>query len=314
MFVSDDPGFRDLYDPVFVGGEFPGSLDDGGETLALFDASGSLVDTVTYGTSSPWPWTAAGTGPSLELVDPAADNSEAANWAPSADVGGTPGRANRPDLSPLPEPTGPGVVLNEYNAVSDAAVLKNGGSDTYFGSIPGNGGNWFEVVVVEDGLDLRGWSFEWSDSTSMGILRFTDDPALASLPAGAIITVSDSGPEDATLDPAAGDWWMQLRAGVDGPGRYLVASPLEVSNSDWQLVVRQADGTVRFGPAGEGRGGLTGVGSDEVARLEEPPAASVAADSNYGDATASSFGSDTCSMTDPFRISRRCDTRVLRTS
>ncbi|MBP8948109.1 MAG: lamin tail domain-containing protein, partial [Candidatus Promineofilum sp.] len=71
-----------------------GELDDLGETLALRDAFGQLVDTVTYDDEAPWPTDPAGLGPSLSLSDAASDNSDPANWAASATSGGTPGAAN----------------------------------------------------------------------------------------------------------------------------------------------------------------------------------------------------------------------------
>ncbi len=68
-----------------VTGPFEGQLSDGGETLALRDPLGNLVDRVEYGDRDPWPATADGLGASLELIDPALDNSLAGSWAPSDD-------------------------------------------------------------------------------------------------------------------------------------------------------------------------------------------------------------------------------------
>ena len=49
------------------------------------------------------------------------------------------------------------LILNEYNAVSSTNMLENSGSDTFFGQVLGNGGDWFELVVIRDRLDIRGW-------------------------------------------------------------------------------------------------------------------------------------------------------------
>ncbi len=68
-----------------VTGPFEGQLSDGGEVLALRDPTGNLVDRVEYGDRDPWPATADGLGASLELIDPALDNSLAGSWAPSDD-------------------------------------------------------------------------------------------------------------------------------------------------------------------------------------------------------------------------------------
>ena len=50
------------------------------------------------------------------------------------------------------------VILNEYNAVIGSKFLGGGdGSDSYFGKVEGNGGDWFELVVITDQLDMRNW-------------------------------------------------------------------------------------------------------------------------------------------------------------
>ena len=71
-----------------------------------------------------------------------------------------------------PDATAAPPVLNEYNAVSNSNYLNGGDAfmdedgngpppaDPYFGRVPGNGGDWFELVFVADGLDARGWQLE----------------------------------------------------------------------------------------------------------------------------------------------------------
>ncbi len=74
---------------------YTGGLSNGGETIAVKDATSAVIDTVTYSDRDPWPTTTDGTGPSLELVDPLADNTDPVNWAAStAPSGSTPGAAN----------------------------------------------------------------------------------------------------------------------------------------------------------------------------------------------------------------------------
>ena len=60
------------------------------------------------------------------------------------------------------------VILNEYNAVGNNNRLDDGnGADMFFGTIDGNGGNWFELLVIDDQLDMRGWKLSWTeDETS----------------------------------------------------------------------------------------------------------------------------------------------------
>lgn len=144
VFVKDDPTFRATYAPAnrYVGGEYSGSLDDAGMTLTLRQAT-RVVDEVTYATSAPWPAAAAGSGPSLELVDPAVDNADPANWTATAPAGGTPSLVNTvvlgPDQTPPSAPSGltssnvtPSAVTLSWSAATDDRgvvgyrVLRNG--------------------------------------------------------------------------------------------------------------------------------------------------------------------------------------------
>ncbi len=71
-----------------------GVLDNGGERISLSDAGASLLDEVRYDDSGQWPLGADGTGPSLELTNPAYDNSEPLTWRDSQAANGTPGAPN----------------------------------------------------------------------------------------------------------------------------------------------------------------------------------------------------------------------------
>ena len=66
------------------------------ESVRLFDAGGTLVDSLTPTASeAPWPSGANGTGSTLQLVDPGLDNALAASWGLSGPYG-TPGASNAP--------------------------------------------------------------------------------------------------------------------------------------------------------------------------------------------------------------------------
>ncbi|RKZ28594.1 hypothetical protein DRQ36_10200, partial [bacterium] len=68
-----------------------------GDAVRLYDDAGTLMDYVYFGNDDPWPTAPNGDGPSLELIDPAEDNNDAANWQASAGEG-TPGSANSTDV------------------------------------------------------------------------------------------------------------------------------------------------------------------------------------------------------------------------
>jgi hypothetical protein len=108
------------------------------------------------------------------------------------------------------------MILNEYNAVGSTRYLdgdfysSSDREDAYFKTIPGmtdgriqgNGGNWFELVVVDDHLDIRGWELRWAETGSSetdGTDPWYGDPSVDQ----GIITFS-----------SAAAIWSDLRAGT----------------------------------------------------------------------------------------------------
>jgi hypothetical protein len=77
-----------------VAGAFTGKLDSSGETLVLTNNGGGEVVRIKYSDRGKWPSIPAGTGHTLSLKRPHLDPAEPENWAPSHEVGGTPGRIN----------------------------------------------------------------------------------------------------------------------------------------------------------------------------------------------------------------------------
>jgi hypothetical protein len=196
------------------------------------------------------------------------------------------------------------LFLNEYNGVASnrflnggtAALDEQGGqaADTHLGRILGNGGDWFELVVTAQTLDIRGWQIAIDDNhgATIATLTFSQDPLLAALKAGTIITIAEDQPEDASYDPLGGDWWIALRAGVGGSGTYVSATAFDVSNDDTVIEIRDAGGAPVFGPTGEGAGAPTGINNREMGKLEADPSALVTpTSSDYHDGTSSTYGS-----------------------
>ena len=204
----------------------------------------------------------------------------------------TPTPAARNHIIPRP------VILNEYNAVADSMRLKDDGSDTFWGQVLGNGGDWFELVVIQDHLDMRGWKLEISDDTggaghTTQTLTLTNNNIWSDLRSGTIITVSENLPDDiSNYDPAGGYWWINAQARTGASGTYITAASFKVTNNNWQLTIRDSSSTVVFGPAGEGIKPITGIGNDEVLKLEEDPGPYITERANYNDGTSSTFGSE----------------------
>ena len=196
------------------------------------------------------------------------------------------------------------VILNEYNAVSRSKQLDEGnGKDLYFGTIEGNGGNWFELLIIEDHADMRGWQFSWTedetvgdtDEIASGVITLSNADLWSDIRDGSILTFTEtvdanvtpdvSTATDTSYDPFNVDWWINVAtqeeqvkgaAGLattttnDGePGDF------SVGKDDWMITILNANNETVFGPAGEGIGDAWaggGVGSEEGGSLEGPVA------------------------------------------
>jgi spore coat protein CotH len=248
------------------------SLSALGGTVGLFSSTGLLIDYLPYGAMPAD--ISVGRFPDggadlrvLSLVTPQAPN-------------------NVPSTS---------MILNEYNAVDPTKFLASSNSDSYFGRILGNGGDWFELVVTGDHVDARGWKLRVSDDTgapteTVTTLVLSSASIWSNLRAGTIITVGEDQADNVSYDPGNGDWWIHVRAGTGGTGQYISALDFSVSNNNWQLTIQNALNQTVFGPAGEGIFPLTGVGGDEVCKLEEDPSPFITPLDSYNDGTSSTFG------------------------
>lgn len=95
VVCEDTNKFRQLFPTVQpILGNTGFGLSGSGELVRLFNASGDIVDSLTYDDTEPWPTQADGNGPTLELISASLDNALAQSWKPSTNTGGTPGKAN----------------------------------------------------------------------------------------------------------------------------------------------------------------------------------------------------------------------------
>lgn len=197
----------------------------------------------------------------------------------------------------------PGIVLNEYNAVPSSSELA-GGSDVALGPVLGNGGDWYEFLVVEDRLDLRGWTIElWDRDRDEDLgdyaasLTFSNDSMLSGLPAGMLITISEDMPDDFDFNRTTGDWHINLQADDFGQGSmFSVQESFNSTRSDQHVIIRDAAGNLRSPIVGETEAwdtAIGGVGSGEVMNLCANPDATSHVDpvADYRDNSVSStFG------------------------
>ncbi len=94
VLVEDDSAFTSRFPAVtnYIG-EMNFGLNGAGEFIKLVDDVGQIIDSLTYDDTSPWPTAPDGNGPTLELKNPAWDNSQGENWMSSAGYG-SPGKEN----------------------------------------------------------------------------------------------------------------------------------------------------------------------------------------------------------------------------
>ncbi len=217
-------------------------------------------------------------------------------------------------------PTTAPIILNEYNAVGTGDTLDDGaGNDSFFGTIQGNGGDWFELVVVGNGtaastLDLRGWKIDITASGGTRTLVLSADPYWSNVPAGTILTFIENDTARGGLDTGINRvsarnttgylWtniWIHDPVFID-QATSNVAGGIDIDQNDTQFTIRNAADAVVFGPAGEGIAmedtnsdsypdTLIGVSSTEVLRLQADPVPSIdPLFGNYEDGGTSTFG------------------------
>ncbi len=191
----------------------------------------------------------------------------------------------------------PPLLLNEWNAVAaDQKLDRDGdgraGEDAAWGRVPGNGGAWIELLVLDEDLDVRGWTLSMRDrSGEAGQVVLGDVAPLGALSAGTIFTVSTTLPEDTAYNPAAGDWRFHLRATEEPGGAARAAAPFRVTAHDWQLTIQDREGRIRFGPAGEGVAPQQGLSDEEVGIYADDPGPDTRREDNaYRDSVWSTYG------------------------
>ena len=197
LIVANQQAFEAAYpevDSQTILGEYAGSLDNGGERIALTDDVGNEIVTFTYADGGLWPEAADGVGASLELVDPATTSLEQIDkyysWRSSSEIGGSPGRAGN----------GPfGVIINEVlartePAISDAIELHN---------------------TTSAPIDIGGWFL--SDSSN-DLLKY-EIPAGTVLAAGGYAVFDEQDFNPTPLSPSPRDFALN---GAEGDDVWLV--------------------------------------------------------------------------------------------
>jgi len=142
LVVAENPTeFRKIYTDVSnLTGGFSFGLGTS-DQIRIYDSFGTLMDSVAYKNSPPWPFGADETGYTIELTNPILDNNKGENWKTSTTFLGTPGKPNstfssveknifslNKYLQIYPNPANDFITLfiNEYNHFNDLSEI-----DTY---------------------------------------------------------------------------------------------------------------------------------------------------------------------------------------
>ena len=182
--------FATTYPGVVVAGYFAGTLDNGGERLALLDAAGKTLVSADYDDDAPWPTAPDGGGYSLEIIDANGDPDSPVNWKASNALKGTPGLANS-------APPATGVLLHEVLAENAGVVAVGSGTDDYI-ELKNTGGS---------PVDVNGWTV----ASSTGSYTFTGSTVIGA--GGFLVLPCSPGAGGAHLPAAlpAGGGFVQLK-------------------------------------------------------------------------------------------------------
>ncbi|MBU1679065.1 MAG: CotH kinase family protein [Bacteroidetes bacterium] len=108
-------------------GNFDFGLSSNGELIRLYDYNMNLIDSVAYGSASPWPGEANGQGHTLSLLNPSLDNSRSENWDASRGIG-TPCKINdtftSAEISSQNLPTKFELYQNYPNPFNPSTIIK----------------------------------------------------------------------------------------------------------------------------------------------------------------------------------------------
>ena len=209
------------------------------------------------------------------------------------------------------------LVLNEYNGVKattflgggtatqDANVPPGTASDVQFGRVLGNGGDWMELVITTDHLDMRGWRLDWTEVGASGSIQLSTDPFWQDLRIGTILTLIQKTTAEGGLSTdlsynGTTDTWVNVNTrdtslvtGTTSTKPDHVSGNFTTSNDRWTLAVRDASGALVMPAMGEGSVAYSGgnVNAEDVCRLRQDVLPSTDSTSWFDDAGSSStFG------------------------
>ena len=167
VLAANNAAFDAAYgatNPVFD--VFSGTLPESG-TLELLTSNNVTVTEVTYENQLPWPTNAAGTGASLQLIDPRQDNWRVGNWS-AKPLSATPGERNSVAAALVPFPP---LWINEVQPDNLTGLTNRAGQHTGWLELfnPGtNAVSLNHLYLANTYTNLLQWAFPTNASMTAG--------------------------------------------------------------------------------------------------------------------------------------------------
>ncbi len=192
------------------------ALSNGGETITISDASGNVLDQVTYDDNAPWPDFDAGTdgaGASIELCDLDSDNNIGSNWGVSTnDLGvminnrailGTPNAPNSSMCEFVPDHT---VEVSDF-MFTPADITINVGESVRWTNIQGfHNVNGTQETYPDNPVSfgngsaaIAPWTYDFIFENA-GVYKYQCDPHANIGMVGTVTVMGDDNPEIPTYD------------------------------------------------------------------------------------------------------------------
>ena len=196
VLVKDFAAFSAAYNTagmIFAPGNYPSSLSNDGEEIALIDPFGVDVQRFTYNDVAPWPTAPDGLGYTLVLMNPSdlPDHNLPQNWRSSVDLLGTPGGEDSETFTGNPDEDLDGDQLS--------ALLEYA-----FGSVEGDGGFSPESQVIvgsgifEGGQEYATISYRRNLAADDVLIEVEVSPDLEAWTDGSVVFVGSTPNGDGT--------------------------------------------------------------------------------------------------------------------